>query len=93
MRLLLDTVTFIHAIMAPERLSKKAISVLRNTETIHELSVISISEIALKQALGKLGYAGKMCCRESVTRKSAFLLHCRACPDAFFSPVSSQRPF
>lgn len=54
MRLLLDTATFIYAIEMPERLSKRANSVLRSAENILELSVISIAEIAIKAALGKL---------------------------------------
>jgi PIN domain nuclease of toxin-antitoxin system len=53
-RLLLDTVTFIYAVEMPERLSKRANSVLQSAENILELSVISISEIAIKSALGKL---------------------------------------
>jgi PIN domain nuclease of toxin-antitoxin system len=48
MRLLLDTVTFLCAVTAPERLSKKALSMLRNTGTIRE--------IAIKHALGKLEF-------------------------------------
>ena len=54
MRLLLDTATFIYAVEAPERLSKRANSVLQSAENILELSAISITEIAIKAALGKL---------------------------------------
>ncbi len=54
MRLLLDTATFIYAVEAPERLSKRASSVLQNAENILELSAISITEMAIKTALGKL---------------------------------------
>jgi PIN domain nuclease of toxin-antitoxin system len=53
-RLLLDTATFIYAVKAPERLSKRANSALRSAENILELSVISVAEIAIKSALGKL---------------------------------------
>jgi PIN domain nuclease of toxin-antitoxin system len=53
-RLLLDTATFIYAVEAPERLSKRANSVLQSAENILELSAISITEIAIKAALGKL---------------------------------------
>jgi PIN domain nuclease of toxin-antitoxin system len=53
-RLLLDTATFIYAVEAPERLSKRANSALQSAENILELSAISISEIAIKAALGKL---------------------------------------
>ena len=54
MRLLLDTATFIYAVETPERLSKRANSALQNAENILELSAISITEIAIKAALGKL---------------------------------------
>jgi PIN domain nuclease of toxin-antitoxin system len=53
-RLLLDTATFIYAVEAPERLSKRANSALQSAENILELSAISITEISIKAALGKL---------------------------------------
>ena len=54
MRLLLDTAVLIYAVEAPERLSKRATALLENAENILELSAVSISEIAIKAALGKL---------------------------------------
>jgi PIN domain nuclease of toxin-antitoxin system len=54
MRLLLDTVTFIRALQAPELLSKKATAVLFDAETSCELSAISLTEIAIKFTAGKL---------------------------------------
>lgn len=54
MRLLLDTVTFIWAVGAPERISKKAMRSLQQSQARLEMSAISLSEIAIKQALGKL---------------------------------------
>jgi PIN domain nuclease of toxin-antitoxin system len=54
MRLLLDTVTFIRAVKAPELLSRRAMAALEHPEAIRELSAISISEIAIKYAIGKL---------------------------------------
>ena len=54
MRLLLDTVVMIFAVASPERLTKRATALLRNTENILELSAISLSEIAIKAARGKL---------------------------------------
>lgn len=53
-RVLFDTVAFIRALKAPELLSKKAISALFDPETVCELSTISISEMAIKFAVGKL---------------------------------------
>ncbi|MGH9587827.1 MAG: type II toxin-antitoxin system VapC family toxin [Acidobacteriaceae bacterium] len=53
-RVLFDTVAFIRALKAPELLSKKAVSALFDPETICELSTISISEMAIKFAVGKL---------------------------------------
>jgi len=53
-RLLLDTVTFIWAASSPERISKKAMRSLQHSRAKREMSAISLSEIAIKQALGKL---------------------------------------
>jgi PIN domain nuclease of toxin-antitoxin system len=53
-RVLLDTVTFIRALQAPELLSKKAVAALHDADTICELSAISLSKIAIKYAIGKL---------------------------------------
>lgn len=54
MRLLVDTAVLIFAVEDPERLSKRAASALRNPGNILELSAISLVEIAIKTALGKL---------------------------------------
>jgi PIN domain nuclease of toxin-antitoxin system len=53
-RLLLDTAVLIYAVESPERLTKRAIAALGNAENILELSAVSLSEIAIKTALGKL---------------------------------------
>lgn len=53
-RVLFDTVAFIRALKAPELLSKKAASFLYDPGTVCELSAVSISEIAIKHATGKL---------------------------------------
>ena len=60
MRLLLDTVALICAVESPERLSKRAAAALENPENVFEFSAISLSEIAIKSALGKLGISGSM---------------------------------
>ncbi|HET6930144.1 MAG TPA: type II toxin-antitoxin system VapC family toxin [Candidatus Acidoferrum sp.] len=57
MRLLLDTVALIFAVESPERLTKRAAGILQNTENILELSAISLSEIAIKAARGKLKFS------------------------------------
>ncbi|HWZ42828.1 MAG TPA: type II toxin-antitoxin system VapC family toxin [Candidatus Saccharimonadales bacterium] len=54
MRLLLDTATFIWAVGSPERVSRKAMRSLQHSEAKLEMSAISLSEIAIKQVLGKL---------------------------------------
>jgi PIN domain nuclease of toxin-antitoxin system len=54
MRLLLDTAVFIYAVESPERLGKRATAVLKNAHNVLELSTISLAEIAIKAALGKL---------------------------------------
>ena len=57
MRLILDTATFIWAASAPERLSRAAMSALRKGTAVRELSVVSLTEIALKQTRGKLTFS------------------------------------
>ena len=57
MRLLLDTSTFIWAINAPELISKKAKEAMEAEGSIREFSTLSLSEIAIKQAKGKLKLA------------------------------------
>ena len=54
MRVLLDTAVFVFALQAPERFSKRAASVLQAAESVLELSVVSVVEIALKASRGKL---------------------------------------
>jgi len=54
MRLLLDTVAFIWATSSPDRLSRKAMTALLYDEAVRELSAISLSEIAIKSAIGRL---------------------------------------
>lgn len=54
MRLLLDTVVLIYAVESPERLSRRAAAALQNPGNILELSAVSLTEIAIKAALGKL---------------------------------------
>ena len=54
MRLLLDTVAFIRAVKAPELLSRRAMAAMEHPEAVRELSTISLSEIAIKCAIGKL---------------------------------------
>jgi PIN domain nuclease of toxin-antitoxin system len=53
-RLLLDTATLIYAVESPERLGKRATAALKNAQNILELSAISLAEIAIKAAVGKL---------------------------------------
>jgi PIN domain nuclease of toxin-antitoxin system len=53
-RVLLDTAVLIFAVEAPDRLSKRAVTALKNSENVRELSAISLTEIAVKSSLGKL---------------------------------------
>jgi PIN domain nuclease of toxin-antitoxin system len=53
-RLLLDTAVLIFAVEDPQRLSKRAAAALQNPQNILELSAVSLVEIAIKAALGKL---------------------------------------
>ena len=54
MRVLLDTVAFLFAIEDQDRLSRKTRTVLGDPANQRELSVISLAEIAMKNAAGKL---------------------------------------
>ena len=54
MRVLLDTAVLIFAVEAPDRLSKRAIGVLKDPDNVRELSSISLTETAIKATLGKL---------------------------------------
>jgi PIN domain nuclease of toxin-antitoxin system len=54
MRVLLDTSTFIWAVDSPDLISKAAMRVLEDGETIRELSAISLVEIAIKANYGNL---------------------------------------
>lgn len=54
MRLLLDTAALIYAVESPERLGKRATAALKNAQNVLELSAISLAEIAIKAAVGKL---------------------------------------
>ena len=56
MRVLLDTVTFIWCIGAPQRVSRKAIAAIESGGPV-ELSAVSVSEIAIKHSRGKLNFS------------------------------------
>jgi PIN domain nuclease of toxin-antitoxin system len=53
-RLLLDTAILIWAVDSPERLTKRATAAIEAPDNILELSAVSLSEIAIKTARGKL---------------------------------------
>jgi PIN domain nuclease of toxin-antitoxin system len=57
MRLILDTVTFMWAVSTPERLSRTAMSALRKANAVREISVVSLTELAVKQTRGKLTFS------------------------------------
>jgi PIN domain nuclease of toxin-antitoxin system len=56
-RALLDTVAFLWAMDSPELISRAAATVLADESALLEISAISISEIAVKQARGKLDFS------------------------------------
>jgi PIN domain nuclease of toxin-antitoxin system len=53
-RVLIDTSVLIFAALEPNRLTKSAFSIWADSENIPEISTVSIAEIALKNATGKL---------------------------------------
>ena len=56
MRVLLDTAVVIYAVESPEKLSRRAASALQNLDNALELSAVSVTEIAIKAAAGKLEF-------------------------------------
>lgn len=67
MRVLLDTATFIYAAKTPERLSRRAAPLIENLQSVLELSSISLVEIAIKFALGKITFSAELV-REAIER-------------------------
>ena len=59
-RLLLDTAVLIYTVESPERLTRRAAAALRNPQNVLELSAISLAEIAIKAALGKLRLSAEL---------------------------------
>jgi len=57
---LLDTAVLIYAVESPERLTRRAAAALRNPHNVLELSTISLAEIAIKAALGKLRFSAEL---------------------------------
>jgi PIN domain nuclease of toxin-antitoxin system len=56
-RFLLDTVTLIFAVKAPERLGRQAANIFADPNEILILSAVSVSEIAIKAARGKFDFS------------------------------------
>ena len=54
MRLLLDTQVFVLAVKTPEKLPRRVMAALDDPGNLLELSSVSLTEIATKQACGKL---------------------------------------
>ncbi len=63
MRLLLDTHALLSLLFADGRLSRQAHDAVENTETQLVVSVVSVWEIAIKRAMGKLEAPGDLLAR------------------------------
>jgi PIN domain nuclease of toxin-antitoxin system len=94
MRVLLDTAVIIYAVESPEKLSRRAASALRNLDNALELSALSVTEIAIKAASGKLEFP------TAVLRKAVDELGIRILPFTsdhafrlFELPVHHRDPF
>jgi PIN domain nuclease of toxin-antitoxin system len=72
-RVLLDTAAFIYAAKEPERLSRPAASVIEDLESVLDLSSVSLVEIAIKSALGKITFSAELT-REAIERLSVRVL-------------------
>jgi len=55
-RLLLDTAVLIYAVESPEKLSRRVAAALQNDTISLELSAVSLTEIAIKNKVGKLTF-------------------------------------
>lgn len=94
MQLLLDTVALIYALQSPDRFSKRVSSMLRNPVNVLELSTVSLAEIAIKAAIGKLNIS------EDIARQAVSDLNIRVLPFAaehafrlFAIPLHHPDPF
>lgn len=58
MRVLLDTAVLIWAASSPERITRRARSVMKSPTSVLEFSVVSLSEMAIKRSVGKLAFSG-----------------------------------
>lgn len=94
MRVLLDTAAFVFAIENPDRLSRRAHTVLNNPDNIRELSVVSLTEITVKTTLGKLNVTA------AIARQAIEDMDIRVVPFAsehafhlFALPVHHRDPF
>ena len=74
MRLLLDTHCWLWLESAPERLSERVRQQLVDSETELLLSVVSVWELAIKTALGKLATLGFLCTRDILGQVDLVLL-------------------
>ena len=59
-RLLLDTAVLIYAVDSPEQLSRRAAAALQDETTSLELSAVSLTEIAIKNKVGKLTFPAEV---------------------------------
>ena len=59
-RLLLDTAVLIFAVESPEQLSRRVAAALQNETISIELSAVSLTEIAIKNRVGKLTFPAEV---------------------------------
>jgi PIN domain nuclease of toxin-antitoxin system len=59
-RLLLDTAVLIYAVESPEKLSRRVAAALQNDTITLELSAVSLTEIAIKNKVGKLTFPAEV---------------------------------
>ena len=77
MRLLLDTAVVIYAVEFPERLSRRASRALQDLDNALELSAVSVTEIAIKAASGKLAFSAVIL-RKAIEELGVHILPYRA---------------
>jgi PIN domain nuclease of toxin-antitoxin system len=94
LRVLLDTAAFIYAATTPERLGRRATPIIEDLQSVLELSSISLVEIAIKFALGKITFSA------GLVREAIELLNMRILPftaehgfEVFTLPPHHRDPF
>jgi PIN domain nuclease of toxin-antitoxin system len=94
MRVLMDTATFIWMLNRPARLSREAARVLKRPDTVRELSVLSLTEMAVKIYARKLDLTKEQIRQEIASARMQLLPYNAGHAYTFFDlPMHHHDPF